>query len=122
MRRVRQLTEMGCGVACVAMVAGVDYFTAYAAIFGLTEPKDHSTEATDLRRGLRRLGVKTAARLIPLAGRPCSELETTAIVKVNPTQDGWHWVVWDLERQCVIDPMTRPYRRHRTISYLRISG
>ena len=122
MRRVRQLTEMGCGVACVAMVAEVDYFTAYAAIFGLSEPKDHSTEAADLRRGLRRLGIRAAARLIPLAGWRCSELETTAIVKVNPTQDGWHWVVWDAERQCIIDPMTRPYRRHRAISYLRILG
>lgn len=123
MRLVRQLTPYGCGVACVAIVAGVDYWTACEAIFGAEPPDDHGTETGDLRRGLSRLGVRSAPRLLALAGRPCSDLATDAIVKVNLRQDGWwHWVVWDLHRQRIIDPMKRPYRRHRPISYLAIAG
>lgn len=120
MRLVRQVTPYGCGVACVAMVAGVSYWAACEAIFGPKPPRRHSTYTADLRRGLNRLGINTTDRLKPLGGRSLTALAVDAIVKVNPRQDGWHWVIWDAQRQRILDPRHPSYRRYRAVSGLLI--
>lgn len=122
MKLRHQLTPYGCGVACVAMIAGVGYWTACAAIFGTEPPDRHSTHAADLRRGLKRLGIALADRLRPLGDRPLSDLEASAIVKVNPRRDGWHWVVWDTERRRLLDPRQPTYQRYRVVSFLQVIG
>lgn len=122
MRLKYQLTPYGCGVACVAMVAGVGYWTACDAIFGPEPPQRHSTRVADLRRGLKRLGIALTDRLSPLGGRSLSDLATNAIVKVNPRQDGWHWVVWDAGRRRLLDPRQPTYQRYRVISFLQVIG
>lgn len=122
MRLRHQLTPYGCGVACVAMIAGVGYWTACEAIFGPEPPQRHSTHAVDLRRGLKRLGIALADRLSPLGDRSLSDLATSAIVKVNPRRDGWHWVVWDAGRQRLLDPRQPTCRRYRAVSFLQVIG
>lgn len=122
MRLRHQLTPYGCGVACVAMVAGVGYWTACEAIFGPEPPLRHRTHTADLRRGLKRLGIDTADRLSPLGDRSLSDLAASAIVKANPRQDGWHWVVWDAGRRRLLDPRQPTYQRYWVVSFLQVIG
>jgi hypothetical protein len=103
------------------MLAGVSYAEARRAVFGRYHPGDCSTSTGELRRGLRKLGIRAGKRLIPLRGRRLRSLETDAILKVNLGLDGyWHWVVWDAGRQVLRDPRRTPYKRCRVISYLPI--
>ncbi|MFN4311822.1 MAG: hypothetical protein ACK4FK_14660 [Ferrovibrio sp.] len=102
----------------MAMIAGVGYWTACEAIFGPEPPQRHNTHAADLRRGLKRLGIALADRLSPLGNRSLADLATSAIVKVNPRRNGWHWVVWDAERQRILDPRQPSYQRYRVVSLL----
>jgi ABC-type bacteriocin/lantibiotic exporter with double-glycine peptidase domain len=120
-RRIVQTDNTGCGIACLAMLAGVSYAEARRAVFGRYHPGDCSTSTGELRRGLRKLGIRAGKRLIPLRGRRLRSLETDAILKVNLGLDGyWHWVVWDAGRQVLRDPRRTPYKRCRAISYLPI--
>jgi hypothetical protein len=56
---VRQLDPLGCGVACVAMVAGVDYASALA-VFDDSERAQRGTEWAGQMKALRKLGVLSA--------------------------------------------------------------
>lgn len=67
-------------------------------------------------------GVRLGRRLIPLRGKHPSELGFDALLKVNVRKNGreWHWVLWDHERQKVLDPKRPPYKRLRFTSYVRL--
>jgi ABC-type bacteriocin/lantibiotic exporter with double-glycine peptidase domain len=119
MKRVRQLNRNGCGVACVAMAAGVSYTAARIAIFGNDNPHDHRTTSMDLRRGLRALGVHCAERQLPMRVHH-THLSASAILKANVTRSGhWHWVIWDHHRQRILDP-AKLTSRPRVVAYLRL--
>ena len=117
-RRIIQKDEMGCGVACVAMLSGRTYAEVRRRMFGDGEVA--GTKAPFLREHLERLGCRVdALRLKPLKKLRYSDLEYDAILKVWPRQDGnWHWVVWDSCRRRVLDPEEPPYVRIRATHYL----
>jgi hypothetical protein len=119
-RRVPQLDKTGCGVACVASVAGVSYAKARRLMFG-SSPGSY-TDTGDLRSALRKHGVKVGPRLIPLRTRSYFDLAHHAILKVNVKRSSgyWHWVVWDAVRRRLIDPRQPPYKRLRAVSFLKI--
>lgn len=123
MRRVVQEDENGCGVACVAMLAGVNYQAARVKMF---PRRGGYTNTADLRRALRKFKLKCAPRMVTFRSsgfRNYKDLPTDAILKlIAPTHPPgvWHWVVWDARRKCLLDPRKRPYRRFRITSYLAV--
>lgn len=87
MRLVAQETPNSCGQACVAMVAGVTWAQAVAAvgIAGITQTRD-------LRRGLERLGIPSGETVRLRKG---AEIPDRAIVMLRTKgQRVGHWVVW----------------------------
>ena len=58
MKLIRQKTDWGCGQACVAMLAGIDFDSAC-----LATAKFEATTASDLRNGLKWLGWTVAPRI-----------------------------------------------------------
>jgi hypothetical protein len=104
MRHVFQLDDDGCGVACLAMIAGVSYRKALKCMFG--DQKVVKTETKDLRRALHRFAIGCSSRLIR-STRQCHyrNLEQDAILKTRTRSDGdWHWIVWDAKRKKFLDP------------------
>jgi hypothetical protein len=82
---VKQDTKKGCGVACVAMVAGITFDDA-AKVLG----KRGCTKTHDLHIALGKLGFGIPARLRMLRGSI-----PDGILKVHRRQrsSGWHWIV-----------------------------
>jgi len=117
MRRVFQDDENGCGVACVAMIAGITYDDARRIIF--KHRRGTYTNTTDLRRALKRLHVRIAGRMTPLGTLDYRRLREQAILKVNLYRGGtWHWVVWDPRRKIILDPQRKHAKRYRVHSMI----
>lgn len=119
MRLIRQRNEKDCGVACVAMLAGVSYPNAKKMIFG-TETAG-LVGASDVRSALEAFGHVPGRSLTPLRGRDYRTLPGPAILKVNPRANGeWHWIVWNGKR--VLDPKKKPYllSNLRPVAYMTV--
>lgn len=114
MRAIRQKGETDCGVACVAMLAGISWAQARKALFGAHRPKGYYTTKEEVRAALTRLGVITSKRLA-VCKNP-ERLTRDALLRTNVLANGnWHWAVWDAKTKKVLDPY---YRRTRVISCL----
>ena len=76
----------------------------------------------DLRRALAAHGLEPARHSVPFRSTSYEDLKDNAILKVNPRRGGaeWHWIVWDANRQRLLDPRDPPYKRIRACSYLRV--
>jgi hypothetical protein len=125
MRQIKQQDDWGCGVACVAMLAGVSYRDAKVVVHGKRGVV--GTWTGDLIAALEHFDLNVGARLIPLRTRDYRQLRVNAVLKANVKKDGsWHWVVWDSDRRAIRDPHDGPegwpskVRRPRAISYLPI--
>jgi len=120
MKRVVQRRGVDCGIACVAMLANVSYEVAKKRMFGDRPVRRTSKEC--LQDGLRHFGIRTATRLVR-CGANYTTLNFRAILKTNATGDGnWHWIVWDADRKRILDPLEKPYKNPRVVSYLRVYG
>ena len=119
MRRVPQKHESDCGVACVAMLAGVSYAIARSAIFGKFQPT--YTSAHDLRKAMKKFGINVALRAQRFPRRDPGPT-VNALVKSNVRKDSWHWVVWDANHSVFVDPRTPPYTRLRPHSYYSVES
>ncbi len=105
MKLVKQLDPKGCGVACVAMVAGISYEEAKRVLFPNHQrhKRSFASDTPDLRRALRSLGFQVADRCIRIS--KTSQLNQTALLKVNRQPEGpFHWTVWDHQNQSILDP------------------
>ncbi|MGE0093766.1 MAG: cysteine peptidase family C39 domain-containing protein [Alphaproteobacteria bacterium] len=120
MRQIWQLDENGCGIACIAMLAGIGYRQAKRELYAGTSRRTSTfTDTRDLRRVLKRFGFKTSGHLRSLRGRQLIDLRSDAILKVNPRPDGsWHWVIWDATRKRILDPKGPRRGPYRYSSYL----
>lgn len=115
MRRVEQKEKFGCGVACVAMLAGLSY----------SQARQHAPEITkdgldtdEIRLLARKVGVSLDRRLQSFFGRkPHDVLNQDAMLMVNNLRLRHgivgHWVVWDARRRTVLDPEIEKLRRKR---------
>jgi hypothetical protein len=119
MRRVKQRTEAGCGIACVAMVAGVSYAQAKAA---MPEWADRiGTSRKDMRRALAHFGIRTKAPE-PIRGRDVRSLPFDAVLLGFSGDHYWmHWMVWDHGRRRPLDPCDPP-GPFRCTSFIRVLG
>ena len=69
MRLVRQKTGTDCGVACLAMLAGISWAQARNVLFDRRHKKGFYTDKDAMRAALRRCGV--IAREGTVRGPPC---------------------------------------------------
>lgn len=97
---VPQQRNTDCGVACVAMIAGISYQQAFDAIGFSEEYKQFYTTHTCLTHALRRLGVSVMQRNF----RSWHDISGLAVVAVNHRRNRryFHWVIFD--GAAIIDP------------------
>ena len=136
--RVVQEDHFGCGIACIAMVAGTDYASVRQHLVDLPGFQgDGNFETYDCH--LRQLlgthyGIRLArkGKLEHRARMSVNKFEdyiqrkrlkSHAILAVNPRCHGarWHWIVWDDEQCRVLDPKTPPYTMISPLYYLKVS-
>jgi len=129
LQRRLQHDRTGCGLACVAMLAGIGYAQArtlaralaigprpyrYRAGGGLrTAREGWLTDARQLRRMLAVLRIRSGGER---AVRDWRECDGDGLVAINPRADGtWHWVVYlhDPVSPRVLDPNPRVRRDPR---------
>jgi len=115
MKTVMQQFESDCGVACVAMLAGVSYDEARAAVY--PDGKMRLTSSGKLRAALIKLGRTPVEGNMKAIGRKTlKSLPSDALLKVQPTSCSTkHWVVWDHAAQAKRDPYPL---RHKVTHYL----
>lgn len=118
MRTIKQEDDNGCGVAAVAMLAGVTYGEARAIIY--PTGRSRLTKTKDLHKALRKLGRKPQSdRRIAFGAKTLGELDGDAMVFVKMGKRGkgnGHWVVWDHAARKVRDP-DKP-KNYKLIGYL----
>jgi ABC-type bacteriocin/lantibiotic exporter with double-glycine peptidase domain len=99
MRLIKQRRDNDCGVAAVAMVAGVSYERALAAFTPevqrrMTELKA-GTSTRDCRLAFIELGWEPDTRVRPMRKRTLKELRGRALLCVRPPASqpkrDWHW-------------------------------
>ncbi len=141
MQRVEQPDGTGCGLACVAMLAGRSYATVKEKAIKLTLYDGFGTKRNyrTLARHLRRLGEAYSLCLGPrveFARRrrhvrtsldeferymKAREPSAHALVATHRKEDEWHWVVWDSDRGRLLDPRKPPRTRDiRPWYYIRV--
>src|SRR5438270_5264491 len=105
MQFIKQHTQSDCGVACVAMLAGVSYEKANKALFPKTSPR--ITSSGKLAKALRTLGRKPLVdRMISLKRIDFNDLRHDALIGVVMDGSCKHWVVWDANKRRILDPYT----------------
>lgn len=122
MRRIQQQDVMGCGVACVAMLAGQSYSTIRDLMYPNRPDTVPGTNGKQLRDALARYGCRTLKLVRFKKGATYQSLTFDAVLRVGFTNrnDGGHWVVWDSERRRVLDPAREEAGRYRPRSYLQV--
>lgn len=112
-RFVPQRYSSDCGVACIAMIAGVSYQEAFDVIGFPEERTQFYTTHTCLTNALRRLGVLVMRRKF----RSWHDIAGLAIVAVNHRRNRryFHWVIFD--GAAIIDPSPKG-KLKKNIRYL----
>lgn len=123
MRRVRQRFRSDCGVACVAMVAGVGYREAFDA-FGFVEGERHFyTNHGQLVRALEVLGCTVERRKFT----SWENIPGRAILPVNHrcNRRNFHWVVFDgravRDPNPEREPQVKDFKRYRASGWYLLS-
>ena len=120
LRRVIPQHEHGCGIACVAMLAGVSYATACFDIFG--DGEGDATSLSDLCWALRDYGLRVARHATPFWAGSYTQLRQPALLIMNPDRfDTWHAAVWDAEHRRILDPLPRPAKRPVVVGYVEVA-
>ena len=109
MRLIKQKNPTGCGVACVAMIAGVEYLdskTVFCKLLDRNKDKRKSlrTYSEDLKSLLFEFGIESEIK----ETTSWRGLSGVSIVAVNWEGIKFHWVIVikDKNRFIVIDPET----------------
>jgi len=109
MKRVRQRDPTGCGLACIAMVAGINYEKVRAIgvnELGWDETGEFYTGTRDLGELGRHFGIEVGKRRRPF--KNFKALPNIAILAVNYKKqtDTWHWCLYRgiKDDQFVYDP------------------
>ena len=114
MRRVYQSGKEGCGIACVAMLAGTTYAAAKQRV---PHWEDRGTYTDELRKELEYYEIQTEPRK-PIRGLNYQSFRFNAVLR-GKLGGEWHWAVWDADRRKLLDPYT-PGGRFRCTSFIKV--
>lgn len=121
MKIVLQEDETGCGLACVAMIAGKTYAEVKqsAASLGIrVKDKKLYSDTKYVRRLLRRFGIQSSAEEKPFVS--WEALPDKALLSIKYHQESfrnvWHWVVFERKegQAAVLDPAKSVLHHRRT--------
>ena len=121
MRIVLQEDETGCGLACVAMIAGKTYAEVKqtAASLGIrVKDKKLYSDTKYVRRLLRRFGIEFSNEEKPFVS--WDALPDQALLSIKHHKENfrnvWHWVVFERRegRAAVLDPAKYVLHHRRT--------
>lgn len=102
MRRIKQLDDTGCGLACVAMITGKTYNQIKQKAIqtnSLAQKGEYFTKPKHLRSLLKEFGISTGNAH---AHKHWESLPSLAIIGINFNSYSWHWVVYNQGK--IIDP------------------
>ena len=109
MKRVIQQDGTGCGIACIAMLAGIDYKSVKKLgleLFDIKSGDELYTTATDLRKLGQKFNLDVGGRRRKF--KTFNSLPDLAILAINyrESNDTWHWVVFcrTASEEFVLDP------------------
>ena len=108
MKRIIQKDSSGCGLACIAMIAGISYrqVRKWSTKIGCSKDGHFDTDASDLRELASCSKIALASRKRQF--RSWDKIPHKSIVAINYMEktDSWHWVVFarDGDRKYVLDP------------------
>lgn len=106
MKTIKQQDEYDCGVAAVAMLAGVTYEEARTIVY--PTGRSRLTKTKDLHAALSRLGREPQSkRRIGFGSKTLTDLDGDALVFVKMGKNGkgnGHWIVWDNAARKARDP------------------
>lgn len=115
MERIYQEIIDGCGVACLAMVTGIDYRRALGVLHPCVDPDDHQvsheTANEDLLEAIKQAGFEVNVRARPDIR---TLKDAVLVVRYRIGDDTFmHSVVWDSKKQQVLDPFDdRPFEEY----------
>ncbi|HEY1268931.1 MAG TPA: cysteine peptidase family C39 domain-containing protein [Candidatus Binatia bacterium] len=121
MKIVLQEDETGCGLACVAMIAGKTYpeVKQTAAQLGIrVKDKKLYSDTQYVRRLLRRFRIETSPAEKPFASWDALPDRALLSIKYHKENDRpmWHWVVFERNegQAAVLDPAKYMLHHRRT--------
>jgi ABC-type bacteriocin/lantibiotic exporter with double-glycine peptidase domain len=116
MHIVYQKDEEGCGIACVAMVAGTTYRKAKDRLPKSWEIK--GTTKKQMLKGLQSYAIATGKPKRIDTKDDYKQFEFDAVLH-GFLDNELHWTVWDSKRGKLLDPY-RPKLKFRCTSFIRI--
>ena len=124
MRRIVQRFKTDCGIACVAMIAGVPYHRAFDALGFTKSMPNFFTDTDGVRIVLEEFGLRVAPRMlrIPNNRKDYVRIGSSGILASAMRKNGVnHWLVYDHLRDRILDPRDPPYSdRLRLTSILKV--
>ena len=114
MRRVCQSGGEGCGIAWVAMLAGITYAAAKRRV---PHWEERGTYSHELRKQLEYYEIQTEPRK-PIRRLNYKSFGFNAVLRVKLGGE-WHWAVWDADRGKLLNPY-KPGGRFRCTSFIRV--
>ncbi len=126
MKKVTQLHDTGCGLACVAMATNKGYLQIYKqglslGIFDRENPdEDLGTTYADTRRLLAENGFKTVSKQKVRSWKQVKGKTAIVAVKFRKKDNGFHWVYY--KDGNVYDPSPLAKYHRPDLRSLKISG
>ncbi|MEI8656449.1 cysteine peptidase family C39 domain-containing protein [Vibrio sp. Hal054] len=119
MRRVVQQDRTGCGLACIAILAGTEYSNVKDRaldLFNIESSDEFYTNASELQKLGQEFNLNVGGKRRVFKG--FNALPDLAILAINyrENEDTWHWVVYcrDGGNEFVIDPKKAVKAERRT--------
>lgn len=115
LRRIQQVHENGCVPACVAMLTGLSYIQSCRIVHPYRRNWDrYGSTPENVNASLKRAGFKIRQRNVKKIIN-FSQLKRNALVVLaheayGPPGHNLHAVVWDVQRQKILDPYPSPQR------------
>ena len=125
LKHQRQKLYSNCGPTCVAMLAKTSQADACRAMFGEVRGRNCYSVWSDIRRALKKLGLKFGSRANFVS--KWESVPDTAIVACSLNKWGsWHWVVYSPREGLIYDPLrkhpvTIRGTRRKPFSYLTVT-
>lgn len=123
MQLIRQSNDATCGIATVAMIAGVSFLGAQKVMGWDAEELD-LTSVPMMLKAIRSYGVKCDTRLKRSRHNGIEGLLSDAVINFDQPKGelfcNSHWAVWDVKRRKLLDPDAETDRKGMPFRYIAI--
>jgi len=100
-RRIPQANSEGCGIACLAMVAGISYRKAVQTVFGNRKKSTHEINIHQLAKSLKKFGFNTK---LSNSFKKHNKARAVIIGFMWPGETEGHYIVYVPDEDKFLDP------------------